>query len=89
MTNYTSLEQLPITLSANQVAQVLGISRANAYTLMHSKGFPTIQIGKRMVVPKNKLIEWMERQTASLAKEYLLQGNPAAGIKHRCLKIIE
>ena len=65
MTNYTSMEQLPITLSANQVAQVLGISRANAYTLMHSKGFPTIQIGKRMVVPKNKLIEWMERQTSS------------------------
>ena len=69
------MEQLPITLSANQVAQVLGISRANAYTLMHSKGFPTIQIGKRMVVPKNKLIEWMERQTASWAKEHLLQGN--------------
>ena len=65
MTNYTSMEQLPITLSANQVAQVLGISRANAYTLMHSKGFPTIQISKRMVVPKNKLIEWMERQTTS------------------------
>ena len=65
MTNYTSMEQLPITLSANQLAQVLGISRANAYTLMHSKGFPTIQIGKRMVVPKNKLIEWMERQTTS------------------------
>lgn len=65
MTNYTSMEQLPITLSANQVAQVLGISRANAYTLMHSKGFPTIQIGRRMVVPKNKLIEWMERQTTS------------------------
>lgn len=65
MTNYTSMEQLPITLSANQVAQVLGISRANAYTLMHSKGFPTIQIGKRMVVPKNKLMEWMEKQTSS------------------------
>ena len=65
MTNYTSMEQLPITLSANQVAQVLGISRANAYTLMHSRGFPTIQIGKRMVVPKDKLIKWMEAQTAS------------------------
>ena len=65
MTNYTSLDQLPITLSANQVAQVLGISRANAYTLMHAKDFPTIQIGTRMVVPKNKLIEWMEAQTAS------------------------
>ena len=41
---YTSLEQLPLALSAEDVAQVLGISRANAYTLMHSKGFPTIKI---------------------------------------------
>ena len=69
MTNYTSLDQLPITLSANQVAQVLGISRANAYSLMHAKGFPTIQIGKRMVVPKNKLIEWMEVQTGNAVRQ--------------------
>ena len=65
MTNYTSMEQLPITLSANQVAQVLGISRANAYTLMHSRGFPTIKIGKRMVVAKEKLIAWIEAQSAA------------------------
>ena len=62
MTNYTSLDQLPITLSANQVAQVLGISRANAYVLMHSADFPTLRIGKRMVVPKDKLIEWINKQ---------------------------
>lgn len=61
---YTSLEQLPLALSAEDVAQVLGISRANAYALMHSKGFPTLKIGKRMTVPKDKLIEWMEKQLA-------------------------
>ena len=66
MTNtYTSIDQLPITLCAEDVAQVLGISRAGAYTLMHSKGFPTIQIGKRMVVPKEKLLAWMEEQSAA------------------------
>ena len=59
---YTSLEQLSLALSAEDVAQVLGISRANAYTLMHSKGFPTIKIGKRMTVPKDKLIEWIDKQ---------------------------
>ena len=59
---YTSLDQLPLALSAEDVAQVLGISRANAYTLMHSKGFPTIKIGKRMTVPKDKLIEWIDKQ---------------------------
>lgn len=62
---YTSLEQLPLALSAEDVAQVLGISRANAYTLMHSKGFPTIKIGKRMTVPKDKLIEWIDKQMAA------------------------
>lgn len=60
---FTSIDQLPITLCAEEVACVLGISRAGAYTLMHSKGFPTIKIGKRMVVPKEKLVEWMEAQT--------------------------
>ena len=45
---YTSLDQLPITLRADELAAVLGISRAGAYTLMRSKGFPTIFIGKRL-----------------------------------------
>ena len=65
MSQYTSLNQLPLALSADDVAQVLGISRANAYNLMHSKGFPTIKIGKRMTVPKDKLIEWIDRQMSS------------------------
>ena len=60
--NFTSYDQLPLALSAEEVAQVLGISRANAYALMHSKGFPTLKIGKRMTVPKDKLIEWIDKQ---------------------------
>jgi excisionase family DNA binding protein len=62
--NFTSYDQLPLALSAEEVSQVLGISRANAYALMHSKGFPTLKIGKRMTVPKDKLMEWMEKQLA-------------------------
>lgn len=59
-TIYSSFEDLPLTLCASDVASVLGISRSGAYTLMRSKGFPTIMIGKRMVVPKHKLIEWID-----------------------------
>ena len=61
-TTYTSYDQLPLALNADDVAAVLGISRANAYTLMHSVGFPTLTIGKRMVVPKDKLLAWMDEQ---------------------------
>ena len=64
-TIYTSYEQLPLMLNADQVAKVLAISRANAYTLMRSKGFPTLRIGKRMMVPKDRLIEWMAKKIAA------------------------
>lgn len=60
----TSYNQLPLTLCAEHISQILGISRSATYTLLRSKGFPTIYIGKRMVVPKDKFIAWIEEQTA-------------------------
>ena len=63
--NYTSFDQLPLVLNADQLAKVLGISRANAYALLHTKGFPTLRIGKRMVVPKDKLLEWLEHNVST------------------------
>ena len=60
---YSSYDELPLSLRAEDVAAILSISRANAYTLMHSKGFPTIYIGKRMLVPKEKFLAWIEEQT--------------------------
>lgn len=65
MNYYTSMEELPLALNADDIAQVLGISRACAYELMRSDGFPTLRIGKRMTVLKVKLIEWIDQQMAS------------------------
>ena len=56
------LEDLPFSLNAQQVADVLGVAKNTAYTLIHSEGFPTIRIGRRMVVPKEKLLHWMADQ---------------------------
>jgi predicted DNA-binding transcriptional regulator AlpA len=53
---------MPYTLNAQQVAEILGIAKNSAYTLMHSEGFPTIHIGRRLVVPKEKLLQWMDDQ---------------------------
>ena len=62
---YTSYDELPLMLSVAEVAAVLGISRAGAYNLMRSDGFPTLFIGKRMVVPKDRLMDWMNAQVRS------------------------
>lgn len=59
---YKSYDELPLTLSVPEVAAVLGISRAGAYELARSKGFPSLSIGSRIVVPKDKFIDWIETQ---------------------------
>lgn len=58
-----SYEQLLLTLKADQVAAVLGISRANAYTLLRREDFPTLRIGKRMLVPRDRFIQWIAENT--------------------------
>ena len=50
-------------LCAIDVAAVLSISRANAYNLLRRDDFPTLHIGKRMVVPKDRFIQWIEKNT--------------------------
>ena len=60
---YKNLDELPVMLTAAELAGALGISRAGAYTLIHRKDFPTLQIGKRLMVPKDKLIAWINRNT--------------------------
>ena len=59
MKNYTSLEQLPLALTANDIAQILGISKYNAYCLMRSKNFPMMRLGRRLLVQKPLFIEWL------------------------------
>lgn len=58
-----NFDELPAMLTANELAGALGISRAGAYALLHTKGFPTLQIGKRLMVPKDKLAAWIDRST--------------------------
>ena len=62
-TKYTNYDDLPLMLSALDVASVLGISRAGAYELVRSDGFPSLRIGSRIVVPKEKFIEWINANT--------------------------
>ena len=57
-------DELPLMLNVVQVAAVLGISRAGAYELVHGEEFPALKIGSRIVVPKDKLREWIDANTA-------------------------
>lgn len=60
---YRSYDDLPLMLSAPEVAEVLGISRAGAYDLVRSAGFPHMKLGNRILVPKDKFIKWIDDNT--------------------------
>jgi excisionase family DNA binding protein len=61
---FKDYNELPLFLNAELVSQVLGVSPSSVYELMHEPGFPILKIGNRMVVPKEKFIQWVERNTA-------------------------
>ena len=44
-------------------AKALGVSPSNGYELMHEPDFPVLRVGHCMVVPKEKLIQWVEDYT--------------------------
>ena len=60
---YKSYDELPLFLNAKTVAEILGISVAGAYELLHQEDFPVLRIGSRLVVPKEKFLSWIESQT--------------------------
>ena len=60
---FRSYDDLPLTLTVPEVGEALGISRAKAYDLVRSEGFPSMRIGTRILVPRDKLIRWIDKQT--------------------------
>ena len=61
--SYKSYNELPLFLNSELVAKVLGVSPSSGYELMHEPDFPVLRVGSRMVVPKEKFIQWVEEHT--------------------------
>lgn len=51
---------VPKVMNAKQVAEYLGISKQGAYNLMNTKSFPTLRVGKRLLVSTDRFLEWIE-----------------------------
>ena len=61
---YKNYDELPLMLSVKEIADLLGISKSSAYVLVQDKNFPSVKIGARVIVPKDKLIEWVNENVS-------------------------
>lgn len=51
-----------LTLSVDEAAQMLGLSRPIVMELTHAEGFPAFNVGKRILIHAQGLAEWVDRQ---------------------------
>lgn len=60
------MSKLPKLLSAAEVAEKLNLEKSQVYYVFHLEGFPVTQIGDRLYVAEDKLVDWLHQQTAAV-----------------------
>jgi len=63
MFNQEKLE--PAVYDVPEIAVLLNINRVTAYQLAKTEGFPSLKIGRRVVVPKQAFHRWLDRQVTA------------------------
>ena len=52
----------PVTVTVQDAAKLLGVSRPTVYQLMKTKGFPAFRVGNRTLIDYELLKEWSKKQ---------------------------
>ena len=61
--NSTSQQSSPgtkMTLSVREAAELIGISKTKMYELIHSNEITCIHVGKKIVIRRNALMDWIQ-----------------------------
>ena len=60
---YTNYDELPQLLHTQQLVDLMGVSESSIYEPIQEDDFPSLRIGKRVVVPKEELRKWITAHT--------------------------
>lgn len=52
-----------VTMNVKEMGAMMGISTPKAYDLASSEGFPSIKMGRRIVIPIEAFNRWLDEQT--------------------------
>ena len=53
----------PVMYTVDDIQRIFSIGRTKAYQLMCSSGFPAIRLNKKLLVSKEKLEEWIRKNS--------------------------
>lgn len=58
-----------VTMTVAELAQAMGVSVPKAYALVHSDGFPSVSVGRRVLIPVEAFRAWIAAQTKGTAAQ--------------------
>ena len=57
-----------LTLTVSDVQQALNVGRNTAYELVNREDFPKIRLGRKIIIPRDAFLRWLDTQTQQEAK---------------------
>lgn len=58
-------DMTPVVYNVPEIAALLDINVISAYELVKRDDFPTVKVGRRIVIPKDAFYAWLEREAAA------------------------
>ncbi|MEY8425267.1 helix-turn-helix domain-containing protein [Lachnospiraceae bacterium 38-14] len=62
-------DDLPLVLDVSDIRRIMGISRASAYELVHTPGFPAFRSGRLIKVSKKAFFDWMAKGAGNVQEQ--------------------
>lgn len=57
---WNDYDLLPLILDVTDIQHIMGISRASAYKLVHTSGFPAVRSGRLIKISKKTFFNWLD-----------------------------
>ncbi|MEH7514131.1 helix-turn-helix domain-containing protein [Gottfriedia acidiceleris] len=58
----STMQDLPIILTAEHVANILSCTKSHVYEMMERKDFPLIRVGRLKRVNRDQFFDWLNKQ---------------------------
>lgn len=65
---FNSNDELPLVMTAKDIAGYLNISLTLSYNVMNSKGFPVMKLGKQLRVTRDNFLSWLNNTNEVIYK---------------------
>lgn len=57
-----------LALSVGEAAELLGVSKPTMYEFIHREDFPSFKMGRRTLISRVRLAEWVEAQATKYGR---------------------